>query len=96
MPPKVGGQAVLYEGLTQFTPSGSLYIAKSGGLPPYSTTFWRADQPLVLDTIGKRVRYRYPTEDGRAYPHLRRLPRTISNHSSRNVAARFAGASVAA
>ena len=64
MPPKVGGQAVLYEGLTQFTPSGSLYIAKSGGLPPYSTTFWRADQPLVLDTTGKRVRYRYPTEDG--------------------------------
>ena len=64
MPPKVGGPAELYEGLTQATPNGSLYIAESSGLPPYSTTFWRTDQPLVLDTTGKRVRYRYSTEDG--------------------------------
>ena len=64
MPPKVGGLAELYEGLTQSTPNGSLYIAQSGGLPPYSTTFWRADQSLVLDTTGKRIRYRYSTEDG--------------------------------
>ena len=64
MPPKVGGPAELYEGLTQSTSNGSLYIAESSGLPPYSTTFWRADQPLVLDTTGKRVRYRYSTEDG--------------------------------
>ena len=64
MPPKVGGPAELYEGLMQSTLNGSLYIAESGGLPPYSTTFWRADQPLVLDTTSKRIRYRYPTEDG--------------------------------
>ena len=64
MPPKVGGPAVLYEGLTQSTLSGSLYIAESGGIPSYSTTFWRADQPLVRDTTGRRVRYRYSTEDG--------------------------------
>ena len=64
MPPKVGGPAELYEGLTQSTANGSLYIAESGGLPPYSTTFWRADQPLVLDTTGKRIRYHYSTEDG--------------------------------
>ena len=64
MPPKVGGPEGLYEGLMQSTPNGSLYIAQSGGLPPYSTAFWRADQPLVLDTTGKRVRYRYLTEDG--------------------------------
>ena len=64
MPPIVGDPAVLYEGLTQSTLSGSLYIAESGGVPPYSTTFWRADQPLVRDTTGRRVRYRYSTEDG--------------------------------
>ena len=64
MSPKTGGPAELYEGLTQSTSNGSLYIAESSGLPPYSTTFWRADQPLVLDTTGKRVRYRYSTEDG--------------------------------
>ncbi len=47
MSPKSGGPAELYEGLTQSTLKGSLYITQCGGLPPYSTTFWRADQPLV-------------------------------------------------
>ncbi len=64
MSPKVGGPAELYEGLTQFTMNGRLYVAQSGPLPPYSTTFWRADQPLLLDTTGKRLRYRYSTKDG--------------------------------
>ena len=31
---------------------------------PNSTTFWRPDQPLIRDTAGKRVRYRYSTESG--------------------------------
>ena len=64
MPPKTGGPTVLYEGLLQSTGSGALYIAKQSGVPPYSTTFWRPDQPLLRDTEGKRVRYRYPTETG--------------------------------
>lgn len=64
MPPKVGGVELLYEGLTQTTASGALYIAKRTGLPPYSTLFWRPDQPLVRDDEGKRIRYRYPTTDG--------------------------------
>ena len=64
MSPKVGGPAELYEGLTQFTLNGRLYISQSGPLPPYSTIFWRADQPLLLDTTGKRLRYRYSTKDG--------------------------------
>ena len=64
MPPKIGGPTVLYEGLLQSTGSGALYIAKQSGIPPYSTTFWRPDQPLSRDTEGKRVRYRYPTENG--------------------------------
>ena len=64
MPPKIGDPTVLYEGLLQSTGSGALYIAKQSGIPPYSTTFWRPDQPLSRDTEGKRVRYRYPTENG--------------------------------
>ena len=64
IPPKVGDPTVLYEGLLQSTESGALYIAKQSGVPTYSTTFWRPDQPLIRDTEGKRVRYRYPTENG--------------------------------
>ena len=64
MPPKIGGPTVLYEGLLQTTGSGALYIAEQSGVPPYSTTFWRPDQPLIRDTEGKRVRYHYPTENG--------------------------------
>ena len=61
---KSGNPTVLYEGLLQSTGSGALYIAKQSGVPPYSTTFWRPDQPLIRDTAGKRVRYRYPNENG--------------------------------
>ena len=64
MPPKIGKPTVLYEGLLQSTGSGALYIAEQSGVPPYSTTFWRPDQPLIRDTVGKRVRYRYPTDNG--------------------------------
>ena len=64
MPSKTGSPTRLYEGLLQSTESGALYIAKQSGVPPYSTAFWRPDQPLIRDTEGKRVRYRYPTENG--------------------------------
>lgn len=64
MPPKIGHPRVLYEGLLQNTESGRLHIAKQDGIPPYSTTFWRTDQPLTLDIEKQRPRYRYPTENG--------------------------------
>ena len=64
MPAKIGDPTVLYEGLLQSTGSGALYIAKQSGVPLYSTTFWRPEQSLNRDTAGKRVRYRYPTENG--------------------------------
>ncbi len=64
MPSRSGGPNTLYEGLLQNTERGSLYIAKQSGIPPYSTTFWRPDLPLTRDTEGRRVRYRYPTENG--------------------------------
>ena len=64
MPPKDGHPFGLYEGSLQSTESGTLYIAKHSGVPPYSTTFWRPDQPLIRDTEGKRVRYRYSSDNG--------------------------------
>ena len=64
MPPRNGDPRELYEGLLQSTESGALYIDQQSGVPPYSTTFWRPDQPLIRDTEWKRVRYRYPTVNG--------------------------------
>ena len=64
MPPKSGDPQELYEGLLKTTSNGSLYIAVDGDIPPYSTTFWRPDQSLTRDTEEKRIRYRYPTENG--------------------------------
>lgn len=64
MPPTQGDVSTLYEGLTRSTPGGALYITERTGVPPYSTCFWRPDQPLRIDVSGKRIRYRYPTPDG--------------------------------
>lgn len=64
MPPKTGHPRVLYEGLLKTTGSGSIYVPAAGDIPPYSTTFWRTDQSLTRDTTAKRIRYRYPTENG--------------------------------
>ena len=64
MPPKTGHPQVLYEGLLKTTGSGSLYVPSGDDVPPYSTTFWRTDQPLTRDTEAKRIRYHYPTENG--------------------------------
>ena len=64
MPPQRGGIQVLYDGLTQHTPGGALYIAAPTGIPGTSTLFWRPDQPLQRVDDGVRVRYRYPTSDG--------------------------------
>ncbi len=64
MPPKTGHPRMLYEGLLQNTEIGRLHIAEQSGIPPYSTTFWRTDQPLILDIEKQRPRYRYPTENG--------------------------------
>ena len=64
MPPKTGHPRELYEGLLKSTSSGSLYIAVQADIPRYSTMFWRPDQPLTRDTEGRRIRYRYPAENG--------------------------------
>jgi ATP-dependent DNA helicase RecQ len=64
MPPIAGGPDRLFDGLTQATPAGSLYIAQRGGLPSRSTMFWVPDRALTLDCEGKRIRYRYLANDG--------------------------------
>ena len=64
MPPKAGNPRVLYEGLLNSTSNGALYVPAGGDVPPYSTTFWRTDKPLIRDTEDRRIRYRYPTENG--------------------------------
>ncbi len=64
MPPKTGSPQELYEGLLKTTGNGSLYISTGDDVPNYSTTFWRPDQPLIRDTEGRRIRYRYATENG--------------------------------
>jgi ATP-dependent DNA helicase RecQ len=64
MPPLVGGPEKLFDGVTQATAAGGLYIAERTGLPHRSTMFWVPDQALRLDCEGKRLRYRYPASDG--------------------------------
>ncbi len=64
MPPKTGDPRELYEGLLQTTESGSLYLPPGSDVPSYSTMFWRTDQTLTLERELRKLRYRYPTENG--------------------------------
>ena len=66
MPSKCGGSGELFDGLTQISCGGSLYIAQSTGVPAYSTMFWRPDKPLILDDSTKRLHYCYPSDNGGA------------------------------
>jgi len=64
MPIHHGGPEALYDGLLQATGHGALYVAERSGVPATSTLFWRPDRPLRRDTSGKRIHYRYQTDDG--------------------------------
>src|SRR5512133_2883344 len=64
MPPVSGGIEALYSGLGLAASNGALYIAERGGVPAFSTMFWRPDQPLWRCDDGKRIRYRYPAAGG--------------------------------
>jgi len=46
MPPETGGVEVIFEGLTQATQAGSLFVAERIGIPNRSTMFWIPDKPL--------------------------------------------------
>ena len=96
MPPCAGATSVLYGGLTQAARSGALYIAERTGIPPFSTTFWRPDQPLQMTDDSKRIRYRYPDARRRPHADLRRLPGADRDDPGRRAGARLPGALVAA
>jgi hypothetical protein len=64
MPPKIGDPRELYEGLLKTTDSGSLYVSAGDDMLSYSTTFWKTDKLLILEREQRKLRYRYPTENG--------------------------------
>ncbi len=63
MPPISGGSGAIFDGLTQATKAGALYIAERSGIPGQSTMFWIPDQPLQRVADSKRIRYRYLSSD---------------------------------
>lgn len=63
MPPYRGGLELLFEGLTQTTKAGALYVTERTGFPGSSTLFWRPDRPLVRQDDAKRIRYCYATAE---------------------------------
>jgi ATP-dependent DNA helicase RecQ len=85
MPPVRGGPELLYEGLTQATKMGGMYIAEKSGVPSHSTAFWIPDRPLVRDEDGRRIHY-----------HFRGIPGAAGDDPGRHPGARLAGPLVAA
>ncbi|MEX0980558.1 MAG: hypothetical protein WDZ47_00585 [Bacteroidales bacterium] len=55
----------LFDNLIQWTPSGSGYIDKEGGVPEHSVGFWISDKDLIRSDY-KGIRYRYPTTGWRS------------------------------
>lgn len=59
-----GSPDALFDGLLQFTPRGSGYIAWRTGVPRASVGFWLPDHQLQRVQDGNRVRYVYSGERG--------------------------------
>ena len=58
------------------TENGSLYVPAGDDVPPYSTTFWRPDQPLIRDTEGKTDKVSLSYGKWWLYAHFRWLQGT--------------------
>jgi len=58
-----GNPDVLFDGLIQWTPNGSGYINKNGGVPRHSVGFWISDRDLKRKEY-KGIRYQYPSSIG--------------------------------
>lgn len=52
----------LFDGLIQFTSSGSGYINEKGGVPEHSVGFWISDRDLIRKDY-QGIRYQYPSVD---------------------------------
>ena len=59
-----GGIERLFDGRLQRSSSGALYAADAGGLPAFSTGFWRPAHPLHRVETKRRIRYVYPGAQG--------------------------------
>lgn len=53
----------LFDSLIQWTPSGSGYIDRTGGVPNHSVGFWISDKDLRKNEY-QGIRYQYPTSIG--------------------------------
>ena len=51
----------MFDGLLNWTASGSGYIDKKGGIPAHSVGFWLSDKNLTKNEF-KGIRYNYPSE----------------------------------
>ena len=64
MAPAAGGVDRVFNGRLQRAPGGALYVTDDGGLPAFSTCFWRPDRPLRRVETEHRIRYVYPGDQG--------------------------------
>ena len=55
-----GSPDVLFDGLLQWTDSGSGYVSENGNIPKNSVGFWIPDKDLTKQIFYEKVRYNYP------------------------------------
>jgi hypothetical protein len=58
----------LYDGLLNWTDSGSGYISENGEMPSQSVGFWTPNRDLVKVTFGQKIKYRFP--NGRDFRNI--------------------------
>ncbi|MCB9124384.1 MAG: DNA helicase RecQ [Caldilinea sp.] len=64
MAPVAGSVDGPFEGHLQRATGGALYVSDAGGLPAFSTCFWRPDRPLRRVETEHRIRYVYSGDEG--------------------------------
>lgn len=56
----------LFDGLIKFTPSGSGYIDRNGGVPNHSVGFWISNKDIRRKDY-QGIRYQYPSDNWRSF-----------------------------
>lgn len=66
-----GSPDVLFDGLLQWTDSGSGYVSDNSSIPNNSVGFWIPDKDLTKNIFYEKVRYGYPkTANWRSLPYV--------------------------
>lgn len=66
-----GSPDVLFDGILQWTDSGSGYVSEEGKVPNHSVGFWIPDRNLTKRIFYEKVRYNYPKTIGwRSLPYV--------------------------